>query len=1580
MRVWLKRIGIVCLVPVIFVLLVSVLLYVPPVQHFAVRKAMAYVAESTGIEVGFERLRLSFPLNLSVRNALVTGVERDTLAYLNKMTVEVALRPLLNGNIQVKGVRLELLELNTSDLLDGMVVEGVVGHLYLHADSLNLAEERALLNHMVLSEADVHLFMCDTTVADTAKSDVKWCIELNKVELKNVAFVCRMPCDSLFLDMRVDEAVLVNGLIDLGAGTYRASGFRAEVEELFYGTDLKEPASGLDFSHLRFTELALSLDSLYYGGGMNINGVLKEGSAKERSGLVVTSLAGRVEADGNQLKVPSFRLKTNSSAIEMNALVPWSSIDNQKPEGQLSLVAKGTIGKEDALLMIGGDSEAFRLYYPDTAFMLDVSAGGNLGDVTLHKFHAELPGAFQLALTGSVHSVADERLRTGRIDCSLEMQEVDFVAGLFPSMLQPRFRIPDSMRLNGYLTMDKGLYAADFLLRESVGKVRLLGQYDVFKKSYEANLDIDSLEPVHFMPDDSIMWLSASVRAKGQGTDVYRASTWAEVEGGIHDIYYGNTSVSDITLSASLKDNQLRAKLLSAYPLLRGQVVVDGEVKKEKIKGLFIVDVDSLDCYGLRLTDSPLATSFQVFSEVETDMAKTHSLDVTLGNIELIFEKQKVQPKMLTLSFRSEVDTVRASFHAGDMDVMLTGNADLNTLTDKLTHLSEEVLTQVKRDSVVNFQELRPFFPDISLRINAERDNPLYNFLQEYNSFFETFHLDATISPEEGLNVNGALVALVKDTLKIDTIRLHVWQDTVGLSYQAGVVKKRFRNQEAFVADVSGYLQKGEADVFVTYYNSKGENGFHFGVNAEKVSGEGFDFHLYPENPVIAFLPFTVNKDNYFRFKDLKQMDADLRLTGASNSSLWIHSEKDDDAMKEIMVELNQINLADISKGFADLPSLKGILNTTFRYEPMENSFMVVADGYIDDFYYENGRIGELLLNATYMPMEKGAHQIDMHALHNMSEIASLSLLYKQGRYENTINGVVAIGQLPMDIANAMIPGQMARLNGTLSGHFDVTGTDKKPILSGALNIENGSVFVVPSSTTLYFDDRQIKMDKNRVKLDKFKIYAQKENPFVIDGLIDATRMNRPTVDLKMTATNLQLIDAKKTPESLAYGRLFVNLNSTLTGPLQSLRMRGNLRVLGNTNMTYVMLDSPLEVQDRFSDLVTFTYFADTLPRRTRRPFDFVGRPRGTATMNSGADVLMTISIDPVVRVRVDLNEEQSNFVELRGGGDLSFQYNTQGDMSLSGRYTLSDGTIRYSIPVIPLTDFTVKNGSYVDWSGDLMNPYLNISAYTRVRSSVNFDGQSRMVDFNAGIELRDHLNDVSAQFQLESPTDAVVQQQLTSMGAEERGKQAVSLLVTGVYLASSGTGSDNMDVGAALNSLLQREMKNMLGSLLGDVPFSFDVNTYDGTQGKGRRIDYIGRFYKGFFDERLNTALGLRYSTKDRLSGDKFYLDDISLEYVLDTDGSRAIKVFRSKEYENMFEGEIAKIGASFSLRRKVKRFPDLFVFGKQKAAAVVRNEEENKLIEEPERSEVEDDELMPEEVGDAGKEKKEEEVENEE
>ena len=156
-----------------------------------------------------------------------------------------------------------------------------------------------------------------------------------------------------------------------------------------------------------------------------------------------------------------------------------------------------------------------------------------------------------------------------------------------------------------------------------------------------------------------------------------------------------------------------------------------------------------------------------------------------------------------------------------------------------------------------------------------------------------------------------------------------------------------------------------------------------------------------------------------------------------------------------------------------------------------------------------------------------------------------------------------------------------------------------------------------------------MQLKNNRLIFDKFAIYTTGKNPFTIDGYVDFRDMSRPMASLNLLAENYTLLNAKRTRESLVYGKVFADLRATIKGPLDGLNMRGNLNLLGNTDVSYVLTDSPLTVQDRLGSLVTFTSFSDTTT---------VVRQEVPTVSLGGLEMLMMVHIDPSVRVKVDLD------------------------------------------------------------------------------------------------------------------------------------------------------------------------------------------------------------------------------------------------------------------------------------------------------------------------------------------------------
>ena len=126
-------------------------------------------------------------------------------------------------------------------------------------------------------------------------------------------------------------------------------------------------------------------------------------------------------------------------------------------------------------------------------------------------------------------------------------------------------------------------------------------------------------------------------------------------------------------------------------------------------------------------------------------------------------------------------------------------------------------------------------------------------------------------------------------------------------------------------------------------------------------------------------------------------------------------------------------------------------------------------------------------------------------------------------------------------------------------------------------------------------------------------------------------------------------------------------------------------------------------------------------------------------------------------------------------------------------------------------------------------------------------------------------------------------------------------------------------------------------------------MDSYDNDgEGGGSRTDYSFRFAKRFYNDRIRVVLGGRVSTGENINNGQAqpFIDNVSVEYRLDSSGSRYVKLFHDKNYESLLEGEITETGGGVVLRKQKMRLRELFNFKKQKTLPV----EEETLDEEEE------------------------------
>lgn len=1479
-----------------------VLLYVPPVQNLIRREVTAYASKATGMQIQVERIDLRFPLNLLVRGVEVIQ-QPDTLLSLESLNVRVQAWPLLKGKVEVDEVTLSRVAFNSANLIDGMEIKGVLGRFFLQSHGVDLSNETAVINATELSDTHVQMLMNDTTTTPkdtTASAPVNWKVDLHQLKLKNVSFSMQLPADSMRMAAHIGEATIDDAQADLKNQFYGLKQFLLSGTSASYDTGAAKPVEGFDASHIAVRDVSIGLDSLLYKG-RDMKAVIREFTMNERSGLSVTSLTGRAFSNDSIISVPGLKLQTPHSEIDLSAHTYWELV-NIPTTGRLSANLNAYIGKEDVMLFTGGLPDSFKEAYPFRPLVIRAGTDGNLKEMQISRFTADLPGAFSLEGGGILENLADSITRSGTIGLKMKTQNLNFLTGLSGEVPNGTLVIPDSMNLVAQVDIKGPEYKANLHLKEGQGAMNVNAALNTATEVYKADLKIDNLQLHHFLPKDSIYELSLSAAADGRGLDVMSYRSYAKLDLALDRLHYAQYHLSNVHLTGALKGALVTANLTSDNELLKMTTDAEYNLAHSYPDGKVTVDVIRLDLHELGLMPEPMK-----------------------------------RPLAFNLSAEARQNRVFTHFISGDMKLNLSARSGVNPLISQSIRFVDVLMKQID-EKELNHAELRKALPTAVLSFSAGKENPLAYFLATKNISYHDASMKFGMAPDWGINGKAAVHALKVDTLQLDTVFFTVKQDTTLMKLRAGVINGPKNPQFSFSTTLTGEIRDRDAELLVDYKNGKGETGVLLGVNARPLfegqgKGNGIAFTLIPEKPIVAFQQFHFNENhNWIYLHKNMRVYANVDMWDEEGMGFRVHSMQGDTvSLQNIDVEIRRIRLQEITSVLPYFPEVTGLFSLEAHYIQTEKDLQLSAEASIDELTYERQRIGDIALGATWLPGEQGKQYLNAYLNHDQVEVlvADGKLLpTRTGKDSLEVN--TTLEHFPLRVANAFIPDQMVTLSGDMDGNLNITGSTEQPLINGELVLDSVAVFSSQYGARFVFDNRPVQIKNNRLLFDKFAIYTTSKNPFTIDGYVDFRDMSRPMANLNMLAQNYTLLDAKRTRESLVYGKVFADFRATVKGPLDGLNMRGNVSLLGNTDVSYVLTDSPLTVQDRLGSLVTFTSFSDTTT---------VVRQEVPTVSLGGLDMVMMVHIDPSVRVKVDLDASNDNRIELEGGGDLSMKYTPQGDLTLTGRYTLSGGLMKYALPVIAAKEFAIDDGSYVEWTGNPMDPMLNFKATDRIRASVSEgeNGGSRMVNFDVSVVVKNRLDNLSFAFDVSAPEDATVQNELTAMGAEERGKQALYIMVMKTYLGTGpigggGGGFGKLNMGSALTSVLSSQINSLMGNLK-NASLSVGVEDHDDSETGSKRTDYSFRYSQRLFNNRFQIVIGGKVSQGENATNDaESFIDNISLEYRLDRTGTRYIRLFYDKNYESVLEGEITETGVGIVLRKKLDKLSELFIFKKKK------------------------------------------------
>ena len=1523
------------LLPVLLFAVGAALLYVPAIQNWAVGQVANAVSSSTGMEVSVGRVSLVFPLDLGIYDFRVVqrgstlSQPRDTVADVGSLVVDVRLSPLLGGKVVVDKLELSGAKINTAGLVPEARVSGEIGRLSLSSRGIDLGRQLAEFDGATLTDARVRVELRDTVVPpDTASAPTPWKINIGKLDIKRTSIDLHTAGDSLRVQAGIGTLAAREAKIDLGTGSYAIGSADLADATVAYDDNLAPRTDGLDPGHIALSEVNIGLDSILYHGP-DIRLAVRHCRMKEKSGLQLADLRGPVAMDSVRISLPSLKVRTPDSDLKAEAAIDLSAMDAARP-GRISVRLLASIGKQDIMRFAGGMPDEFVRAWPNRPLTVRGSVNGTVRSLDITGLQADLPTAFTLKASGKAANVTD----AGRLQADLKVEGRTDDLGFVAALAGPGapFALP-RMAIDGTVKADGSAYSARLTMREGMGSVSLDGRFNAATAAYKASLAVNSLNVAHFMPADSIGTVSCQADVEGRGFDFMSPSCRLEATARVDSMAYGGWNIANVSASATLRNGIAHATIEGDNQLFDGSLAVDATLNRRRIEATLTAAVRKADLQQLRVADAPLTAGLSSSVNFHTDLNQLYYLHGSVSGINIETPKQAFHPTDITFHLYTSPDTTNAAVASGSLSLSFAARGGYETLMAQAEQFLAEAERQ-RNEKIIDQGSLSRRLPRFRLSFASGDGNPFANFLKTKGITFSDMAVALRSSPERGLNGNMHLYSLVADSTAIDTVRFFVAQDSTSRFRYIGKVTNRKDNPMlAFTALFNGYYFEREAGLNVRLLDAADSLGLHIGAEAE-MCDSGINVRLVPERPVLGYTDFGLNADNYIFLGRDKRVRAKVDLIADGNMGVKIYSDDTNaGALQDITVSLNKLDIGRITSALPFMPSIEGLLYGDFHaIQDMDERLTVISDMTLDGFAYEGNHIGDIGSDFAYLMRDSASHFVEARVRHNGREVGLLRGKYTDGD-GGSIDADMDMTRLPLVLVNGFVPDRLISLFGYAYGRVSVDGPLSSPTIDGTVRFDSAFVASIPYGLRMRMDNDSVRILDSHLLFEDFTVYGSNGNPLSINGSFDFSDPSRMAIDMQMRAQNYQLINSRKTRRSVAYGKAFVNFYGAVDGSLDRLRLRGQLDVLGGTDLTYVLKDSPLSSNDRLSEIVTFTDFSDTTATA----------PAATPQLG-GMDMELMLNVEPGARIMCALNADESNYINLEGGGQLRLIYNDIDNMQLIGRYTLNEGEMKYALPIIPLKTFHIQQGSYIEFGGDVMNPGLNITATEQVKANVGSEsGASRTVLFDCGVKVTKTLQDMGLEFTVDAPEDLTLKNELAAMSVEQRGKIAVTMLTTGMYLADGNTGGFTMN--NALNSFLQSEINNITNSAMKSIDMSVGMDQSSDASGN-TRTDYSFQFAKRFWNNRFSFIIGGKVSSggDNTATGNQneSFIDNVSLEYRLDQSAQRYVRLFYNKNADDLLEGEITEYGAGFVWRKKMESLGELFDFRtkKKKAASKAAND----------------------------------------
>ncbi len=586
---------------------------------------------------------------------------------------------------------------------------------------------------------------------------------------------------------------------------------------------------------------------------------------------------------------------------------------------------------------------------------------------------------------------------------------------------------------------------------------------------------------------------------------------------------------------------------------------------------------------------------------------------------------------------------------------------------------------------------------------------------------------------------------------------------------------------------------------------------------------------------------------------------------------------------------------------------------------------------------------------------------------------ARIAGFYNPKSADAPLDVTVDLQRLDARTVEAFSFGQMRQASGKLTGQIRVTGTPTEPKMNGSVAFDSVKFTVAQNNATYRIDQESLKFSGSTIAITDFNLRDTLGRTLTTNGTVSLGKLPDVSYDLRVNAEKFMVLNAARKDNDYAYGNAAVSASLRIRGSGSSPSITGNVQLDEGSRVTVVLPDQGPGANEA-RKVVTFIDHNDTLALRK-----YLVLPRRDTALTrltfeglTNSQISLTLGVDDKSELTLVVDELNGDNLRVRGNANLNLSLNAAGEVSVLGRFDVTEGEYSLTYQVLKRA-FKLEKGGYIQFTGDPLRADLNLTAVYRTNTAprdlvLNEVGKNlafnAKIPFEVRLSMSGNLATPKLSFDIRLPENSLigpivanaVNSKLVQLRQDpsQMNKQVFALLVLNGFIPEnsanffSGSGGGGGTVIAeniarsSVSRILSQQLEKFASSVLKGFDVNFDlqsandyVSSVGGDRGvRGGRTDLNVGLSKSFLNGRLSVTVGKNFVLENSTGinrNQSEVFDNVSLNYNLSQDGRYALRGYRQNSLDTsdptaVLDGYIIETGVAFVITVDYNLLRELF------------------------------------------------------